>query len=85
MNNPTCNAASCRNGWPISLTMQEYFILQSLATTRELRDRINARLQLLSNPTLECYAQLSPNHRGVCPLHCQDESCALQDALGENG
>lgn len=82
-----CKQGACRTpcceGWPISVTMQDYFNLLSVPCSAELRRRLDSALHLHDHPTPEQYAQISPRYDGVCPLHMPDGRCQLHAELGE--
>ena len=82
-----CKQGACRTpcceGWPISVTMQDYFNLLSVPCSAELRRRLDGALHLHAHPTPEQYAQISPRYDGVCPLHMPDGRCQLHAELGE--
>ena len=74
---------SCCQGWPISMSMPEYFRLLGVDCSPELRRRLDTGLHLAENPAPERYAQLLPDWRGDCPLHRDDGLCSLHAELGE--
>ncbi len=83
----TCKMGACRRpcceGWPISMTMKDYFTLLSLPCSPELRRKLDGGLHLSLHPTQDAYAQISPRYDGVCPLHLPDGRCALHAECGE--
>ncbi len=83
-----CKMGACRHacceGWPISVTMGDYFRLLGVDCSPELRRRLDTSLHLASRPTEEAYAQISPRYDGHCPLHLPDGRCALHAELGED-
>lgn len=82
----SCKMGACRRpcceGWPVSITMKDYFTLLSVDCSRELRQRLDIALHLAPHPTEEAYAQITPNYVGQCPLHLPDGRCGLQAELG---
>ena len=86
--NFACKGGSCRTsccqGWPISMSMKEYFRLLSEDCSPELRRKMDTALHLADNPSPERYAQLLPDWRGDCPLHREDGLCMLHAECGEN-
>lgn len=82
----SCKMGSCRRpcceGWPVSITMKDYFTLLSVDCSPELRQRLDIALHLAPHPTQEAYAQITPNYMGQCPLHLPDGRCGLQAELG---
>lgn len=81
-----CKMGACRHpcceGWPVSITMKDYFTLLSIDCSPTLRRRLDAALHLAPHPTEEAYAQITPNYEGHCPLHLPDGRCGLQAELG---
>lgn len=82
-----CKMGACRTpcceGWPISLSMQDYFHLLGVDCSPELRRRIDCSLHLAERPTEEAYARIDPRYDGVCPMHMQDGRCAIHAELGD--
>ena len=83
----SCKMGACRHpcceGWPVSISMKDYFTLLSVECSPELRRRLDAGLHLALHPQPEAYAQITPRYDGQCPLHLPDGRCALQAELGE--
>lgn len=81
-----CKMGECRRpcceGWPVSITMKDYFTLLSVDCSPALRRRLDTALHLAPHPTEEAYAQITPNYEGQCPLHLPDGRCGLQAELG---
>lgn len=78
-----CRAACCV-GWPISLTMQDYFRLLGVECSPDLRRRIDCALHLAPHPTEEAYAQITPRYDGDCPMRMGDGRCAVHAELGDD-
>lgn len=82
----SCKMGACRKpcceGWPVSITMKDYFTLLSVDCSPELRRRLDVSLHLAPHPTQEAYAQITPRYDGQCPLHLPDGRCALHAELG---
>lgn len=82
-----CKIGTCRNaccqGWPISITLQNYFDLLGLNCSPDLRHRLDGGMHLADNPSPEHYAQFSPRYDGNCPLRMEDGRCALHADVGE--
>lgn len=82
-----CKQGACRTpcceGWPISVTLQDYFNLLGAPCSPELRRKLDGALHLCQNPTPEHYAQICPRWDGQCPLHREDGLCMLHAELGE--
>lgn len=83
----SCKIGTCRNaccqGWPISITLQNYFDLLGLDCSPDLRRRLDGGMHLADNPSPEHYAQFSPRYDGNCPLRMEDGRCALHADVGE--
>ncbi|MGN0801685.1 MAG: flagellin lysine-N-methylase [Candidatus Faecivicinus sp.] len=81
-----CKGGACRRtccqGWPISLSMTEYFRLLGMDCSPELRRKLDGAFHLADSPSPERYAQISPNWRGDCPLHLKNGYCQLQCECG---
>ena len=82
----SCKMGACRKpcceGWPVSITMKDYFTLLSVDCSPELRRRLDVSLHLAEHPTQEAYAQITPRYDGHCPLHLPDGRCALHAEIG---
>ena len=82
----SCKMGDCRRpcceGWPISVSMKDYFHLMGVECSPELRRRLDGGLHLSLHPTPDAYAQILPNYNGVCPLHMEDGRCALHAECG---
>lgn len=76
-----CRSACCQ-GWPISITMQNYFILLGVECRRELRDRLDCGMYLVDRPTEDEYARFSMRYDGECPLRMDDGRCSIHAELG---
>lgn len=83
----SCKMGACRRpcceGWPISVTMKDYFTLLGVECSPELRRRIDCGLHLSLHPTEDAYAQILPRYDGQCPLHLPDGRCALHAECGD--
>ncbi len=82
----SCKMGACRRpcceGWPISVTMKDYFTLLGADCSPELRRKLDCGLHLAEHPTEDAYAQILPRYDGVCPLHLPDGRCALHAECG---
>ncbi|MBQ9784835.1 MAG: flagellin lysine-N-methylase [Clostridia bacterium] len=82
-----CKMGACRTpcceGWPISISMQNYFYLVGIDCDRELRWRLDCGLRVADHPTKEEYARFEPRYDGRCPMHMPDGRCGLHAYLGE--
>lgn len=78
-----CRCACCE-GWPITVTMTDYFRLLGVDCSAELRQRIDCALHLHPRATQEAYAQILPRWDGNCPLRMEDGRCRLHAELDED-
>lgn len=78
-----CRSACCI-GWPISISMQNYFLLLGIDCPKHLRDRIDCGLHVYDHPTQERYACFEPRINGDCPLRMSDGRCSLHAEMGED-
>ena len=82
-----CKQGACRTpcceGWPVTISMQDYFRLLSVPCSAELRRRLDGALHLCEHPSPEAYAQICPRWDGKCPLHQEDGRCMLHAEVGE--
>lgn len=78
----TCRTACCE-GWPVSISMKNYFYLIGIDCAAELRHRLDCGLRVVEHPTEEEYARFEPRYDGRCPLHMPDGRCGLHAELGE--
>ena len=76
-----CRSACCQ-GWPISITMKNYFTLLGLDCGAELRDRLDRSMHMVDRPTEDEYAQFSMRWDGECALRLPDGRCSLHAELG---
>lgn len=78
-----CRAACCV-GWPVSITMDDYFRLLGMECSPELRRRLDVALHICEHPTPDEYAQILPRWDGDCQLRMEDGRCMLHAELGES-
>ncbi len=78
-----CRTACCE-GWPISVSLKDYFSLLSADVSKELRIKLDCALHISPNPSPEAYAQILPRYDGRCPMRMDDGRCALHYELGED-
>ena len=82
-----CKMGDCRSaccvGWPVTVSMKNYFTLLGLPCRKELRDRLDCALRPVDRPTEEEYARFSPNWLGDCPMRMEDGRCSIHAELGE--
>ena len=74
---------SCCEGWPVSLSMEDYFRLLGVNCRKSLRGKLDCALHVLDRPTQEEYARIQPRFDGNCPLRLEDGRCAIHAELGE--
>ncbi len=84
----SCKMGACRHacceGWPISISMKDYFTLLGIDCSPDLRRKLDGALHLAPHPTEDAYAQLLPRYDGQCPLHLPDGRCALHAECGDS-
>ena len=84
----SCKMGACRSaccvGWPVSVSMKNYFTLLGLPCRKELRERLDCALRLADHPTEEEYARFTPNWLGDCPMRMEDGRCSIHAELGED-
>lgn len=78
-----CRCACCE-GWPITISMTDYFRLLGVDCSAELRHHIDCAMHMHPHPTQDGYAQILPRWDGNCPLRLEDGRCGLQAELGED-
>lgn len=87
-NDFSCKMGNCRSaccvGWPISISMQNYFHLLGINCPKHLRDRLDCGMRVVNHPTEDEYAVFEPKYDGNCPLRMPDGRCSLHAELGEN-
>lgn len=85
--NFSCKCGDCRHpcciGWPVRISMNEYFRLLGMNCSAKLRRKIDCAMRVCKTPNSECYAQLSDRGED-CALHRKDGLCAIQAELGED-
>ena len=75
--------ASCCEGWTVSLSMEDYFLMLGVACSEPLRRKLDVALGLADNPSPEKYAEIRHRYDGNCPLRLEDGRCAVPAELGE--
>ena len=76
---------SCCEGWPVTLSLKDYFKLVSKECSLELREKIDKGVKVNLHPTPEAYAQITHDFFGNCPLRLKDGRCAIHSEIGEEG
>lgn len=83
----SCKMGDCREaccvGWPISISMENYFHLVGIECRTDLRRRLDCGMRIIDHPTEDKYAVFQPRYDGNCPMRRADGLCALQAELGE--
>lgn len=77
-----CRAACCE-GWPISVSLTDYFRLLGAECSPELKQRLDLALHISDHPSPEGYAHILPRYDGQCPLRLADGRCGLHAEMGE--
>ena len=77
-----CRTACCE-GWPVSLSLEDYFRLTSLDCGPELRRRIDTGLRVKLQPTPDAYAEIAHRYDGSCPFRMEDGRCVIHAEQGE--
>lgn len=77
-----CRAACCE-GWPISVSLTDYFRLLGAECSSELKRKLDCALHISEHPSPEGYAHILPRYDGQCPMRLADGRCGLQVELGE--
>ena len=84
----SCKMGACRHscceGWPVTVSMKNYFTLLGMDCPKDLRDRLDCALRLVEHPTEEEYARFTPNWLGDCPMRMEDGRCSIHAELGED-
>ncbi|MBQ4353564.1 MAG: flagellin lysine-N-methylase [Clostridia bacterium] len=78
-----CRSACCE-GWPISVSMTNYFRLLGLDCEQSMRRRLDVGLRVVDHPTPECYARFNPRYDGNCPMRMEDGRCSIHASIGED-
>lgn len=82
-----CKCGQCRHtcciGWPISISMNEYFILQGLDCSKKLHHMLDCAFHIVDHPSKERYAVMTTNYKGDCHMRLENGWCGLQVEKGE--
>ena len=83
-----CKMGACRcpccEGWPISMSTEDYFRLLGVSCGPAMRERLDNAVRVALHPTPEAYARIAPTWTGDCPLHLPDGRCSVHAMLGPN-
>ena len=74
----------CCVGWPVHISLDDYFRLTSRECSDELRRRMDTGVKVALHPTPEEYAQITPRYDGDCSMRLPDGRCILHAELGED-
>lgn len=84
----SCKMGTCRTpccvGWPIHISLDDYFHLTSRECSDELRHRLDTGVKVALHPTPVEYAQITPRYDGDCSMRLPDGRCILHAELGED-
>ena len=84
----SCKMGACRTpccvGWPVHISLDDYFHLTSRECSDELRHRLDIGVKVALHPTPEEYAQITPRYDGDCSMRLPDGRCILHAELGED-
>lgn len=83
----SCKIGACRTpccvGWPVHISLDDYFHLTSRECSDELRRRLDTGIKVALHPTPEEYAQITPRYDGDCSMRLPDGRCILHAEFGE--
>ena len=83
----SCKMGKCRSaccvGWPISISMQNYFHLLGMNCPKHLRNKLDIGLRVYEHPGKDRYAYFTPDYHGDCPLRMTDGRCSIHAEMGE--
>lgn len=83
----SCKMGKCRSaccvGWPISISMQNYFHLLGMNCPKHLRNKLDIGLRVYEHPDKDRYAYFTPDYHGDCPLRMTDGRCSIHAEMGE--
>lgn len=81
-----CKMGKCRHaccvGWPISISMQNYFRLLGMNCPKHLRKKLDVGMQVYDRPDPARYAYFVPDFQGDCPMRMADGRCSLHAEMG---
>lgn len=82
-----CKMGACRHacceGWRVTLSLNDYFRLESEDCSLELREKIDKGIKISLTPSPDAYAYIQHDYFGKCPMRLDDGRCALHAELGE--
>lgn len=82
-----CKGKECRTcccqGWNVTLSENEYFKLLDENCSPYLKEKIEAYVGIIPNPTADRYARINFDYNGQCPLRLENGYCGLQVECGE--
>ena len=81
-----CKMGKCRHaccvGWPISISMQNYFRLLGMNCPKHLRKKLDVGMQVYDRPDPARYAYFVPDFQGDCPMRMAGGRCSLHAEMG---
>lgn len=75
--------ASCCIGWDVTISLKEYYKLQTLKCSKSLRSMLDKTFVIKKNPNPDQYAIVQKNYKNDCPLHMEDGYCRLHKECTE--
>lgn len=82
-----CKGKECRSscciGWDVTISIKEYYKIQSLNCSKSLRSILDKTFVVRKNPNPDQYAIVQKNYNLDCPLHQNDGYCKLHKECGE--
>lgn len=75
---------SCCVGWPVSISMNDYFRLVGMDCSAALRRCLDCGLHVFPHASPERYAEITHRFDGNCHLRLPDGRCALHAESGES-
>lgn len=78
-----CRSACCE-GWPIKISLADYFRLEGEECSDELKKRIDKGVRVLLHPTPDEYAEIVHDYEGKCYMRLNDGKCLVHNELGED-
>ncbi|HHZ12049.1 MAG TPA: hypothetical protein GYA05_04985 [Acholeplasmataceae bacterium] len=82
-----CKGGDCRNscckGWDVTMSTDDYFILQGMDCSKKLRELLDRHIRILPHPTPDRYALIEKTFDGDCPFHMTNGYCMLHTQCGE--
>ncbi len=84
----TCKGGACRhsccNGFKVGISLDDYNKLLGISCSKDLRQRLDCALKVVSQPSPSSFAFINPKWDGTCPIQDGEGYCALQRECGES-